>query len=448
MGICTKCGRKMIDNDLIYWKCTQCGKVFNANFGKLKNLWKQKQTHPGQALLKCPGCGYGIDDGNEILAYKCPDCGVADRGNLEKFVNSDNDIEINPDNIMVNNLIKCPDCGKQISLNADTCPNCGHPFRKKKKHSYKIMVGIIVILAIALVAGWNVIYRVEQNNKHQEKINNIVEKIDLFMEKALPTQKEYDDIMRICDGLTDEEKEEISNLKKVEKYKNINLNKVNNLFDRIKMIDINTSFKELEKIENEYNKFNDAERNLLDISNVINSKKIIEIEKQAVKYLNNAVPICADVMYTIYDSWFFQVHFNIYSYKLDGTILDEYTSEVNIPESEVVRIIKAMSNMEVDEILILGFLTNIEYNIKMIITYFEDNGTYANIKNNLEKAKKYIKMLDDKSEKKKKLQRYYNSVNKYYNFIKDPKCSFDQLADIEVELNKEVEDCKNDLSWN
>ena len=115
MGICTKCGRKMIDNDLIYWKCTQCGKVFNANFGKLKNLWKQKQIHPGQTLLKCPGCGYGIDDGNEILAYKCPDCGSAERGNLEKVINSDNDIiEINPDNIMVNNLIKCPDCGNHL----------------------------------------------------------------------------------------------------------------------------------------------------------------------------------------------------------------------------------------------------------------------------------------------------------------------------------------------
>ena len=202
MGICTKCGRKMIDNDLIYWKCTQCGKVFNANFGKLKNLWKQKQTHPGQALLKCPGCGYGIDDGNEILAYKCPDCGVADRGNLEKFVNSDNDIEINPDNIMVNNLIKCPDCGKQISLNADTCPNCGHPFRKKNNRILiVILTTTISLIIIGLIIG-KVIHD-KQIQKQQiiiqketeEKIQAEKEEKRKIEQELKIAQKEYEELI-------------------------------------------------------------------------------------------------------------------------------------------------------------------------------------------------------------------------------------------------------------
>lgn len=60
MGTCTKCGRELVDNDLIYWKCTKCGKVFTASLLKLKNLWKQKQEHPRQALLKCSGCRYVV----------------------------------------------------------------------------------------------------------------------------------------------------------------------------------------------------------------------------------------------------------------------------------------------------------------------------------------------------------------------------------------------------
>lgn len=458
MEKCLKCGRELTDNDLIYWKCTKCGKVFTASLLKLKNLQRQKKLHPGQALLKCPGCGYGIDDGKERMIYKCAGCGSTTGGNLDNFVpvddfgtNSIAEVTINnvvPNNVVSNNLISCPDCGKQISINADSCPNCGCRIRKKKKYLKKKLLIAFSLLMILFVFCGISFYVINQKNKHQEKINNIVAKIDIFSKKELPTPKEYNEIINICNELTEKERKEISNFRNVEKYKNIDLKEVNDLSERIKNVDNNTSFSELKKIENEYSQFNDSERNLLDISNVINYKKIIETEKKAVKYLNNTVPICKDVMYTIYESWHFQVTFDLYSYEMDGTILDEYTDEVDIPKNEVCRIIKILYGKDVDELVALAFLTNLELNISMVISYFTDNETFINIENNLKNAKKYIKMLDDKSGKKKKLQKYYNSVNKYYKFIINPKCSFDQLADIQVELNKEVEDCKNDLSWN
>lgn len=86
MGTCTKCGRELADNDLIYWKCTKCGKIFTASLLKLKNLWKQKRGQSRQALLKCPGCSVLLDNGNEMLVYKCPGCDAAWRGNLEGIV--------------------------------------------------------------------------------------------------------------------------------------------------------------------------------------------------------------------------------------------------------------------------------------------------------------------------------------------------------------------------
>ena len=34
-------------------------------------------------------------------------------------------------------LIKCPECGKEVSTNADTCPNCGTPLAGGKAHKAK-----------------------------------------------------------------------------------------------------------------------------------------------------------------------------------------------------------------------------------------------------------------------------------------------------------------------
>lgn len=46
-------------------------------------------------------------------------------------------------------MIKCPECGKEISDSAKSCPNCGHPMKHKKS---KIIIVIAIIMgAIALV---------------------------------------------------------------------------------------------------------------------------------------------------------------------------------------------------------------------------------------------------------------------------------------------------------
>lgn len=123
MGTCTKCGRELADNDLIYWKCPDCGKVFNASLAKLKNLWNQKQARSGQALLKCPGCGVLLDNGNEMLAYKCPGCGAVGRENLEGIVcERESDLKVD---FFHKEKIFCKNCGKELNEKLEFCPNCG-----------------------------------------------------------------------------------------------------------------------------------------------------------------------------------------------------------------------------------------------------------------------------------------------------------------------------------
>ena len=56
-------------------------------------------------------------------------------------------------------LIKCKECGKEISDQATTCPNCGCPinddtYTKEVKASKRVAIFIIAILIIVCLVGF------------------------------------------------------------------------------------------------------------------------------------------------------------------------------------------------------------------------------------------------------------------------------------------------------
>ena len=60
-------------------------------------------------------------------------------------------------------LIKCPECGKEISDKAKTCPNCGIPLKNRTK---LIIAMVITIIMILIVVGCVVWYQTK--NSHQK----------------------------------------------------------------------------------------------------------------------------------------------------------------------------------------------------------------------------------------------------------------------------------------
>lgn len=89
------------------------------------------------------------------------------------------------------NLMKCPDCGREVSKKATSCPGCGHPFatpqaavQQKKKGSG--CLGVIGVLLFAMLAA-SVMDKCSPNNAADSTTPN----------PAVETQKSNEEMLRI-----------------------------------------------------------------------------------------------------------------------------------------------------------------------------------------------------------------------------------------------------------
>ena len=92
---CIKCGAAITDNDLVIWKCQECGKKYKIKVSKIQEMQilKNRPENAGNPILRCRECGIEMDNGNEDLSFKCKECGKVIRGDLKYFASDDVDIE-------------------------------------------------------------------------------------------------------------------------------------------------------------------------------------------------------------------------------------------------------------------------------------------------------------------------------------------------------------------
>jgi len=90
-------------------------------------------------------------------------------------------------------LIKCPDCGKDVSLRASVCPNCGCPISKgkggKKKVSARILIRGAAFGVIALVMFCLVAYVVAKLNSPLSKMERCLDKNQIAEAQSILNQK-------------------------------------------------------------------------------------------------------------------------------------------------------------------------------------------------------------------------------------------------------------------
>ncbi len=99
-------------------------------------------------------------------------------------------------------LVKCPECGKKVSENAESCPNCGEPIKKKQakdeymkdyflliKNKKKLIILIFIILL--LLVGCFTIRKISLNKKSNDNSDNI-ENSDNYKTKIAETAETLD----------------------------------------------------------------------------------------------------------------------------------------------------------------------------------------------------------------------------------------------------------------
>lgn len=288
MKECNKCGTVISDNDMMAWKCAECGKIFKVKLSKLKNLkiQKNKPENAGKTLLKCPACEIGIDDENEKIACQCSFCGNVMRGNLSFFTDEKTVEENRMVPNTISNLIKCPECGKEVSHRAEHCPNCGCPISNKKKMNKKMIIIPTIIVVFCMICGIIAIC-INNINNRRETIETITSDIEQLINKGVPSQEDFDNTLSLYNALSNEEKLEIKNSNYLDRFKDVDLKSVKNLSERIASIEDTTSFSDLINIENEYKKLSKKEQELLDISPIEDKKSLSKIEKAALSAVNN-----------------------------------------------------------------------------------------------------------------------------------------------------------------
>lgn len=96
-------------------------------------------------------------------------------------------------------LIKCPECGKEISDSISTCPNCGYVLKKKKNKA----VPIIIVLVIAIAAGAVAYFYYFKPNSIMDQAENLIERnkysdADLLLASVPSNQRKEMLIGQIC----------------------------------------------------------------------------------------------------------------------------------------------------------------------------------------------------------------------------------------------------------
>ena len=134
------------------------------------------------AIIKCPECGHEVSD----AAERCPSCGVAIAGNVKK----------------------CGDCGKIMLRSATECPSCGAvmpslrpleqkhspvsgdaanylnvdpyaPARKQKSNRQAVVIAVVAVIVVALAAlAYWLVNNAKTQRAEEECYNEVIASAD------------------------------------------------------------------------------------------------------------------------------------------------------------------------------------------------------------------------------------------------------------------------------
>lgn len=98
-------------------------------------------------------------------------------------------------------LIKCPECGKEISKDATNCPNCGHPIKvQKPKKKHGCLIAVLSVVIFFGIIGFVMMGAIGQNDAIQKSVSGVSDSSEyITMEEynKIETGMSYDEVKEI-----------------------------------------------------------------------------------------------------------------------------------------------------------------------------------------------------------------------------------------------------------
>ncbi len=181
-------------------------------------------------------------------------------------------------------MINCPECGKEISDKAKSCPNCGYILHNMKKKKFVVSIIIFMIIIMLVAIGF---FLQQTNKKQNENINAISKSIENMKNGKIPTQKEYNEIADKYKKLNNDQKKTIKNTNVFEQFGKFDLNKMNAVSTQINDIDDNIPFSDIISIKKKYDQLLKEEQKYINYDKVDSAMQLSDIEKAALAAAKN-----------------------------------------------------------------------------------------------------------------------------------------------------------------
>lgn len=188
-------------------------------------------------------------------------------------------------------LIKCPECGKEISDKAKKCIYCGFVLKKgtlgKRKIKYMAFASVVILALVVCII-------IQKEKKKQQELEaqrqqEIVE-IDAWVQKVykgeIPSQKEYDEMMERLHNIGEDEII-IENADTLKRFETVDLDNIVKISNEIAAFDESSEFTDILEIKKQFESLNENERELIDINKLESLMELSPIENASLAACKN-----------------------------------------------------------------------------------------------------------------------------------------------------------------
>ena len=183
-------------------------------------------------------------------------------------------------------LVKCPECGREVSDTAGTCPGCGYSLNTKKRELPVKKIGIVSGVAIVIVVCIIIIFSVNKlSETEQADVDRVVAAITSIEEVSLTSESKIIEAEKLYNELSAKCQRHVGNHKELsdarDTYNNLKAEETIDLINQIGTVSLDSQ-KKIDKAQKSYDELSDEQKELVsnaeNLSSAINELSDLRID--------------------------------------------------------------------------------------------------------------------------------------------------------------------------